>query len=74
MDCYRCGQQGHFAADCALSMRASSDEEHRARIDGFVRDWTEGRISMERKRMAVSDENKLWYGPACRRALTWPPG
>ena len=72
MDCYKCGEPGHFAANCPLLVPASSYGEHMARIGRFVEECQEGIITIEQKRHLISDENKLYYGPGCRKALTWP--
>lgn len=72
MTCYHCGIPGHFIAACPLMIPASSFEEHIARIDGYVDDWLVGLISRDRKRKMISDENLMWHGPGCRKALLWP--
>jgi hypothetical protein len=72
MNCYNCGEPGHFAANCPLSVPAGSFDEHMARIGRFVEEWQEGIITIEQKRHRISDENKLYYGPGCRKALTYP--
>jgi hypothetical protein len=72
MTCYHCGKPGHFAAACPLMIPAASNEEHLARIDGYVAAWVAGEITTERKRKMISGENVLHYGPDVRRALVWP--
>jgi len=52
--------------------RADSRDEHLARIDAHVERWTEGHMSTEQKRRAISDENRLWYGDECPRRLVYP--
>lgn len=70
--CYHCGQAGHFVAECPQMVPASSFGEHMARIDAYVGQWARHEISRDQKRKMISDENLLWYGPSCRKALTWP--
>ena len=70
--CYRCHRPGHYADSCPDSIPAASKDEHLARIDAYVEDWIEGRITIDQTRRAISDENRLYYGDACPRKLTWP--
>lgn len=72
MTCYHCGTPGHFVAECPLMVPAASRDEHMARIDGYVGMRVHGEIGLERKRKMISDENLLYYGPGCRKALLWP--
>jgi len=69
MNCYHCGEPGHFVAACPEMMPASSYEEHQARICEYVRRWALGEITMVQKRKMISDENLLWHGPKCSKAL-----
>ena len=50
----------------------SSYQQHLARIDRLVELWHGGKISINEKRVAVSDENRQFYGPNCPRKLMWP--
>jgi len=72
MDCYHCGTAGHFVAECPMMVPAASKEEHMARIAQYVAAWLMGEITVERKRKMISDENLLYYGPGCRKALLYP--
>ena len=72
MACYRCHRPGHYADSCPESIPAAGKDEHLARIDAYVEDWIEGRITIDQKRRAISDENRLYYGDACPRRLIWP--
>ncbi len=76
MRCYKCGQHGHFAANCPLNVPASDRDEHMARIDALVGQRAAGEISTEDKRRLISAENILFYGadnPLLRsRGLTYP--
>ncbi len=72
MTCYHCGTPGHFVAECPLMTPAGSKDEHLARIGGYVAEWHRSEITVERKRKMISDENLLYYGPSCRKALRWP--
>ena len=65
----------------AESMRSGADTEkartaayrdHLNRIDAYVAAWHAGKISIDEKRRAISDENRMFYGPDCRRNLLWP--
>ncbi len=71
MNCYHCGGH-HYVAECPLMIPAASRDEHMARIDQYVAMWQRGEVTLERKRKMISDENLLWHGPACRRALLYP--
>ena len=72
MTCYHCGELGHFVAECPLMIPAASFEEHMSRIDLYVAMWARGDVGLERKRKMISDENLLYYGPGCRKALLYP--
>ena len=50
----------------------NSYQQHLARIDRLVDLWRDGTISLDGKRMAISDENRSFYGPNCPRKLIWP--
>lgn len=69
MNCYRCGDSGHYAADCPLAIPAMGMEEHLARIDQTVDLWISGEITLQRKRQLIAEENRLHYGEECRPAL-----
>ena len=71
-NCHRCGEPGHWAADCPLLVRASSFEEHMARIAAFIDRMAAGTLTKEQKRVAIGTENILWYGDRCRRELMYP--
>lgn len=72
-DCWKCGEPGHFAASCTLQLRATSYAEHMARIAATVDRWISREISIEKKRVLVSDENVQWYGPDVPRHLVYAP-
>lgn len=67
--CYHCGEPGHFVAECPGMVPAASYEEHQARIDSYIAQWARREISTARKRKMISDENLLWHGPKCPKAL-----
>ncbi len=69
MTCYHCGELGHFVAECPMMIPASSIEEHQARICGYAGRWARGEITLTQKRKMISDENLLWHGPKCSKAL-----
>ncbi len=71
-DCYHCGEPGHFSAACPLHRRAESWDEHLARIDSFAARWADRRITLEQKRISISNENQLWHGEFCPRRLLYP--
>jgi zinc knuckle protein len=73
MNCYKCGDPGHFTASCALNLRAIDYAEHMSRIARIVDRWVDGELSIDLKRIKISDENQLWYGPDCPRHLIWRP-
>jgi hypothetical protein len=52
--------------------RADAYCAHLGRIDAYVTAWRTGRITLAEKRRAISDENRTYYGPDCRRNLLWP--
>jgi hypothetical protein len=73
----RDGDASYFA----MAMRTNSPEaaaKDRAReihmdiIESYVTAWQAGEMTLEQKRRAISDENRAYYGPGVRRALTWP--
>lgn len=72
--CYKCGEPGHFAANCVLSLRALDHAEHMARIAAIVDQWVSGEITREQKRSKISDENEQWYGADVPRHLVYAPG
>ena len=73
LDCFRCGELGHFAAACPLLNLSASSDEHMGRIGFYVDRWVGGFMSREQKRVAISMENQLWYGEAnCPRSLRYP--
>jgi Zinc knuckle len=69
MECFRCGDSGHFVADCPLQAPAASHDEHLARIDACVAQWIAGQITTRRKRQLIADENRQYYGDDCRPVL-----
>jgi zinc knuckle protein len=69
MNCYRCSQRGHFAADCPEQYRASSRAEHEARIAVYVRRFIDGDITAIEKQHMIREENRLWYGDDMPAAL-----
>lgn len=71
-DCFRCGEPGHWAANCPMLVRAAEPAEHLARIGSFVAKWIDGQMSTEEKRIAIGQENMLWYGDACPIRLRYP--
>jgi hypothetical protein len=74
MRCFSCGQPGHVKAHCpARQQHGDSWDDHIAIIDATVTAWTEGNISIDRKRRMISDENRSFYGAGCPRRLQWPP-
>ena len=66
--CERCGQLGHWASDCTLL----NEPAHLSMIQVLVDLWVDREITLEEKRYAISDENRRYYGPSVRPALTWP--
>jgi Zinc knuckle len=76
-NCYQCGEPGHMIASCPALLPGNDDEAltyaaHLAVIDAIVANWHEGKLSIDQKRKMISDENRAYYGPSCRRALAWP--
>lgn len=69
-DCYKCGSDEHDSRDCGTdtwrsavpAARAASYTDHIERIDGYVRAFHAGQISMQAKRAAIAAENLQWYG------------
>lgn len=50
---------------------ADAYEGHLARIRGYVDSWIAGLITVEEKRLAISAENRQFYGPDCPSRLLW---
>ena len=73
-NCYKCGDPDHYAAACTLSTRADNPDEHQARIAAIIDRWIRGEISIEQKRIKISDENVQWYGDGVPRHLVYSPG
>ena len=72
LDCFRCGEPGHWASSCTLLQPAASEDEHLGRIRRYVDRWVAGEMSREQKRVAISSENQMWYGDKCPRNLIYP--
>lgn len=72
-NCYKCGDPGHYAAHCTLATRAADHAEHLARIAAIIDRWVGGEISIEQKRIKISDENVQWYGAEVPRNLVYAP-
>lgn len=70
--CFRCGGTTHWQADCPLLNVASTEADHMTRIRLYIDRWVDGHCTLEQKRVAISLENKLWYGDGVRRSLTYP--
>lgn len=81
--CYRCGEPGHVKAECTAppapppasapgQMDARAYSAHMETIEDAVADWAAGTITLDQKRRKISDENRRYYGPGVRKALTWP--
>lgn len=68
LQCFRCEQYGHVAAECTELSRAANKAEHLARIAAIVARWPR-EIDTLRKRQLISQENKLWYGDDMPAAL-----
>ena len=60
LDCFRCGQLGHIAADCDQLKPAATYSEHLARIDTIRMRFLEFEITPEQKRRLIEAENQLW--------------
>lgn len=71
-NCFRCDQPGHWVDNCPLLLPASSEDEHLGRIRLYIDRWSEGKMTREEKRVAISLENKMWHGDNTRRALSYP--
>jgi hypothetical protein len=74
-DCFNCGQDDHFYADCPNRApaatrpqeRAADLDEHMARIDAAILAWSRRQITTSQKRQVIAAENLLWYaGPVTR--------
>jgi hypothetical protein len=69
LSCYKCHGPGHFATSCPYNIPAADEAEHLARVALFVDWWVEGRFTRQEKRLAISAENLMFYGPDVRKAL-----
>jgi Zinc knuckle len=71
LECFNCGEPGHWQAQCPLTVKAASRNEHHARLELAVARCHAGQITVEAKRRAIAAENMLWYGTACPPKLRW---
>jgi hypothetical protein len=67
LDCFRCGQRGHIAAECGELRPAASKAEHEARLARYwqrYQNWLDGmpgvKWTPEMKRHAIETETRMW--------------
>lgn len=61
LDCFRCEQRGHIAAECDQLKPAATYSEHLARIDTIRMRFLEFEITPEQKYRLIEAENDLWH-------------
>lgn len=59
-NCFRCGEEGHWADHCPLNHPATTKAEHESRIAAFVERWIDGKILTHQKRQLIETENRMW--------------
>jgi len=69
LQCFRCEEYGHIAAECTQLTRAATQAEHIVRITEIVARWERGEIDTIRKRQLINHENRLWHGENLPAAL-----
>jgi hypothetical protein len=64
-NCFRCGDEGHWADHCGWLVKAATRTEHEKRLARILQRWHDWEITgmtTREKKWLITEENKLWHG------------